>query len=479
MTTTNENETVLLEFNNKPEFAPILQAFGFLEPGAHTLAQITEVFNSIGDLPDLNSQQVRERLEQLAVATSYILRDSTNQTWELSEAGANLLARASTEQEDLGEDDPLPFDPADIRFDPGQDSVFSILQQIEDGAIIVKPKFQRNFVWDIVRQSQLIESILLRIPLPPIYLSAERDDTLVVMDGLQRLTTLYRFCKEKQLKLHGLRYMKELEGLNYDQLPLNQRQVLLHRTRLNLYTITSSTPKEVRFEIFQRVNRGGLTLNDQEIRNALYQGPATDLLNFLATSAAFHRVTTNSISPRRMDDHECVLRFLAFTLYPYTNFQSSADSKAPRNLDSLLNQTMEALNTLSDQRRIELGAAFVTGLHNAEAIFGPLAFRKISLNSFDRDHLHKTGEYRWNGGKRSPISKPLFEIWTVLLQDRNPDDVQRSRNVLIEGFLGLLNTESSTNAESFTRAISLGTGSRSTIQTRFQSVQDLLNEVLS
>jgi hypothetical protein len=81
-------------------------------------------------------------------ATPYILHDSANQTWELSETGAELLARTSTEQEDLGENEPLPFDPDDIRFEPGQDSVFSILQQIEDGMIIVKPKFQRNFVWD-------------------------------------------------------------------------------------------------------------------------------------------------------------------------------------------------------------------------------------------------------------------------------------------------------------------------------------------
>lgn len=474
MTITNRAEGISpLTLNSNPNLTALFQALSFLGPDPHTLEEVIDIFSATDALPELNERQIKALLQQYGNTPPYILYDEAVQTWQLTKDGLDLLQRASIETEIVGDEDVIRFDPADIRFDLSQDSVFSILQQIDDKAIIIDPDFQRHFVWDSVRQSQLIESILLRIPLPPIYLSAERDDTLVVMDGLQRLTTLKRFCRDKTLKLKGLRYLKDLEEVDFDGLSASQRQVLLHRTKLTLYTISSSTPKEVRFEIFTRVNRGGLTLTAQEIRNALYQGQATNLLRELADSDDFLRVTTHSISPIRMDDRECVLRFLAFSLYPYENFRNRNDPKAPRNLDSLLNRTMDRLNKIDKSQLQTLREEFSASLHKAELLFGELAFRKITLESFDRNHLEQTGEYRWNQGRRNPISKPLFEIWMVLLAPYTLEQLRDARNGIIEGFLALLNDD-----ERFLRAISLGTGSREAIIYRFAVLERLLKDIL-
>ncbi|WP_129630821.1 DUF262 domain-containing protein [Candidatus Oscillochloris fontis] len=474
MRSSNETQTRVRSHVAEDEKIPILlRALSLLGPDPHSAEEIAEIFEATDALPELSNQERRELLQQATNLTPIVLYDAAAQTWQLMPAGYDRLDEISTATEIIDDETTIPFDPADIRFEVGQDSIFSILQQIEDSAIIIAPDFQRHFVWDSVRQSQLIESILLRIPLPPIYLSAERDDTLVVMDGLQRLTTLKRFCSDKTLKLKGLRYLKELEGKGFHDLHPPQRQILLHRTKLTLYTVTSSTPKEVRFEIFSRVNRGGLTLTAQEIRNALYQGKATTMLKELAESEDFLRVTGRSINARRMDDRECVLRFLAFTLERYDRFGNTNDPKAPRNLDSLLNRTMEILNQHSDSRNQSLDHLFKESLRKAELLFGELAFRKIDRDAFDRRHLSETGQYQWAGGKRNPISKALFEIWTVLLIPYSQEQVSMQRNAIIEGFLALLNDES------FLKAISLATGGRDAIMYRFSKLELLLNEALS
>lgn len=397
--------------------------------------------------------------------------------WVIAQQGRDLLQQLSTDDEQR--DDPsaadnwrgAPFDPASLKVTTVNDPVFSVLDQIKNGMIWLQPAFQRNFVWNATRQSQLIESILLRIPLPAFYLDATSNSRSQVMDGLQRLSTLDAFCNKKTLKLKGLRYLQHFESAGFDDLPASMQQLILHQTRLTMHTIQTDTPRWVRFEVFSRVNTGGLTLTAQEIRHALYQGKATQLLRQLAEDDTFQRVTTRSISPLRMDDRECVLRFLAFSLYDYTSFRNVDDPNAPANLDDLLNQTMEDLNQLPDFTIEQQAEIFRDSLTKAAAIFDRQAFRKLSIDQLDRDKL-QGGEIVWNSSKRSPISKPLFEAWMVLLRPYSLQELAKYRTQLVRGFVELLSDNE------FAIAISLGTGSRRNILYRFGQIEQLLQRVM-
>lgn len=353
-----------------------------------------------------------------------------------------------------------PFDPSNIRVDQRMMSIFQVMLKLKRGDIELQPDFQRNFVWNPTRQSRLIESILLRIPLPAFYLDATLDDKWLVVDGLQRLSTLDRFYNRGELALTNLEFLSDLEGMHFPDLPTSRR-LLIEDTDLNLYVIRPETPPKVKFTIFSRVNTGGLVLTPQEIRHALFQGPSINFLAQLAQLPEFLSATTGSISPLRMDDRECVLRFLAFHLTGYEQYgRSNQRDKSGRiiqeNLDGFLSETMEQLNEMSVERLSDLREAFRAAMVRAEAVFGIYAFRKL----YQRD------------AKRTQISKPLFEVWSVMLERFDLDALMGSREAIMDGFIDLMKDVE------FNKAISLGTGSVRSVHTRFREVEQLLARII-
>lgn len=457
--------------------------------GAATLAQIYEAVGRhlpIGiTLSDQGKNTLRSYISREAVQKEYVAREEpSNSGWRITAQGRSYLeeigAELGTEGEDTlpGEEneeapDPLdtpaggppatrltvkPFDPSAIRVDQRMMSIFQVLRKVDSNEIDLQPDFQRNFVWNETRQSRLIESILLRIPLPAFYLDATRDDTWLVVDGLQRLTTLDRFFTKKNLCLTKLEFLTELEGKSFSELP-RSIQRLFEDTALNLYIIRPETPANVKFTVFSRVNTGGLVLTPQEIRHALFQGRATTLLGELANSEPFKKATDESINPLRMDDRECILRFLAFHLTSYERYGrvEAADKNGlfiQQNLDGFLGETMERLNAMEDARIAELRIAFHEAMLKAHTVFGAHAFRKL----YQR------------GGRRSQISKPLFEVWSVMLLPYSLKKLDRSREAIVDKFITLMNTVE------FNKSISLGTGSIRAVHARFRAIEAILKE---
>jgi hypothetical protein len=346
-----------------------------------------------------------------------------------------------------------PFDPTLIRVETKPITIDLLMSRIKQNEINLMPDFQRKAgIWSNDAKSRLIESILIRIPLPAFYMDATDDDHWLVVDGLQRLTTLNMFVLEKKLKLSGLEFLTQLETKTYDDLPRNfQRRI--KETQVTVYLIEKGTPSTVKFNIFKRINTGGLPLSPQEIRHALNQGKSTVLLKKLAESNIFKQATNNSIRDERMGDRECVLRFFAFTLTPYTQYKV-------KDFDGFLSDTMSDINKMNDKKLSDLEDGFNKTMKAAQDILGLNAFRKI----YNDKPL------------RSPINKPLFECWTVGLNKLNDKELSalvKKKDVLISKFKDLMDNSD------FESSISQSTGNIKKIQTRFSKIQNLIKEVAS
>lgn len=349
----------------------------------------------------------------------------------------------------------LPFDPTLVDARPKQMTAQQVLQKIARGSIWLQPDFQRNIVWDEVRKSRLIESLLLKIPLPAFYLDAAQEDRWQVIDGLQRLSTLEAFVNQQSLRLKGLEYLLDLEGKNFSELSqIDQDRI--EETELTLIMLHPQTPKKVKYTIFRRVNTGGMALTDQEIRYALYEGPARNFLRDLAQSEDFLVATNGMVDSMRMEDRECVLRFLAFHQNPY-NIALQGD--AVISFDDLLNQTMEDLNKpeITPIMRQQYADDFRASLRKAHALFDDLAFREV------RDQ-HDTGPFR----------KALFEVWSVLLCGYTLEAVQREpvRDAIVKASIAAM-----TNDAAFLASIQPGANDRQSILTRFNTIDKLLRDM--
>ncbi|MCP4700301.1 MAG: DUF262 domain-containing protein [Gammaproteobacteria bacterium] len=356
----------------------------------------------------------------------------------------------TVEEEDPGSDDTpkQPYDVAKLKMEPKHLSVFQALRKIEKKQIFLNPEFQRAFVWDEIKQSRLIESILIRIPLPAFYLGATNQEHWTVVDGLQRLTTLYRYCREQTFPLSGLQFLENLNGKHFDELPPQYKVVIEDDTNLLFYNLMPGTPIEAKFTIFSRVNTGGMQLTAQEIRHALCQGNITELLGRLSKNKTLRIATDGVIESLRMSDRELILRALAFMHLGVDGYKQFSE------LDAFLLHTMDELNTLPGIKLRKLKAAFINSLKKVEVVFGKYAFRK----------------FYEKGGRRGPLNKALFEAWTVCVRDYGQDVLKSNKDKLMDGFITLL------QEKDFIDSISSGTSKYHAVSTRFSKIEQLLEE---
>ncbi len=225
--------------------------------------------------------------------------------------------------------------------------------------------------------------------------------------------------------------------------------VVLNETDIVVYQIQPGTPDDVKFDIFRRINTGGEPLSAQEIRHALNQGDVTQWLERLANSDAFKDATERGVSPKRMDDRECVLRFLAFSLSPPTSYKEN-------NFDLFLNSAMQRANKLDSKVLQEYENLFYKAMNTAQQIFCGDAFRK-RYNEMD---------------SRYPINKALFEAWSVALGKLDANEYSsliRDRAVVKTKFLSLMNDD-----KEFEAAISQGTGSVKRVRYRFAQIENII-----
>ena len=281
-----------------------------------------------------------------------------------------------------------------IRIEKGRMSLFEIKRRQERGDIQLDPEFQREKVWDSKQKSELIESILMGIPIPVFYFFEAKDTKIQVVDGRQRISTFIGFMND-EFKIGDLNIIKSVVGKKFSELePIQQRKI--EDYQIETYTIQPPTPEQVKFNIFDRVNRGGTRLNNQEMRNALYQGESTKLIKELSELDIFKQATGDSIKSNHMKDRYIILRFIGFYLYRTKNLRGI---EYKGSIDGFLAEVMQFLNTTDNPYLIsEIRECFGKSMRFAFENYGEDIFR------FDNP----------DGINRRPINMALFESLAYL-----------------------------------------------------------------
>ncbi len=349
---------------------------------------------------------------------------------------------AGIDAEDDGSWGDYPIDEFLIRHE--NRSVDTIVRRINNGGYLMDPDFQRDFIWDEDKQSKLIESVLLRIPLPVFYLAENEDGRVVVVDGLQRLSTFQRFLND-ELALR-LPDRLELNGKKFDQLP-PKLQNRVEDCNLTLYTIDSKVPERARLDIFERVN-GGIPLTRQQMRNCLYMGPATRFLKEEANTSLFLETTTRSLKSATMRDREFVNRFCAFQILPVDSYRGDMDNFLALTLKKMNGMTQSELSVLSKQ--------FRASLKNNKDVFGRYSFRK-----------HTSPH-----GRRSVLNASLWDVMSTGLSHYSTDLVQARSTHLRQKFYQLIKDYE------FSRSITYGTNGVNQVKHRFETARAMFSEVL-
>lgn len=321
-----------------------------------------------------------------------------------------------------------PFNPDEISIDTKPITMETLMRRLQQGTITLNPDFQRKEVWNCERKSQLIESLLLKIPIPMFYVSSDEKSNWTVVDGLQRISTLRDFVlgrsyledpmnnidkKGYGFKLQGLEFWKDLEDMTLNDLPTNLQNRILETT-FTFTIINPGTPEEVKRNVFKRLNTGGMPLSSQEIRNALYTGSSTILLNKLSKSEEFKRATGYSIHTERMEDKELILRFISFLIRNYKSYNKTIT------IDTWLSDTMILLNSMPKLDSRELSKRVTSGRINLETVQvieeeEIARIFKIAMNRCYQIFGSHAFRKSYEGLRRSPINKSLFETWSNLL----------------------------------------------------------------
>lgn len=248
----------------------------------------------------------------------------------------------------------------------------TLAEMVEAGSIDLEPGFQRRERWSLEKQSALIESFLLNIPVPPIYLAEELDGTYTAIDGKQRLRAITDFINSR-FYLSSLEKLEQAEGVGYRDLPSEITNAFKLRPYFRVVTLLKQSDALLKYEVFLRLNRGGESLNAQEIRNVAFRGILNDKIYQLAESDFLRRslkITSKvSSSFRDMDDAEYILRFLTL----------SEPGKLERFSGSLVREMddfMRKNQNLNENEVALLELKFKSTAERCERIWGKFSFRR-------------------------------------------------------------------------------------------------------
>lgn len=361
-----------------------------------------------------------------------------------------------------------------------------LFDRINYDEIELQPDFQRkDRIWPLDKRSRLIESILMGLPLPVFYFAERPNGNWIIVDGLQRITTIYDFMRG-DITLRNLKRLTYLNNKKFSQLERSeQRKIREHQITGHLLEVDDIN-NEIIVELFHRINTYGVKLSDQEIRSALNRGDSVRFIRYLALQDEFSSSTTRKVRLDRQKDMELCLDAISFIMFGYKNYNENKFdtflSNAMKYLNKFNFKLVSVLNEDLDLPNIEkaddiyriLIRKFNQGLLISENIFGNDAFRKENISY-----------------KNSPISKPLFEVCVAVFSNLDNTEINRVmtfKQQIYDKLFEAIHTNSTEYAEwiskqyqeqnrGFYYSISNSTGKKVTISYRFDFFINMLNDI--
>lgn len=364
---------------------------------------------------------------------------------------SDALDEIDIEDSGEGDDSPLAFGAlTPSEFDVSNRRIRDLHRDFKEQDLDPRPAFQRGYVWDKARASRLIESVLLNVPLPLIYTAEEADGREVVIDGQQRLTTFFSFIDgrfqkdDTPFRLTGLKLLKDHEGRSYKTLPEDARRDFL-KYNVSIIKIGAKSHPDVRFEIFERLNTGSISLSEQELRNCLHRGPLNELLKELAGYASFQKCMGITRAMPRMRDVEMVLRFIAF--YDRTHLNYTGKMK------SFLNKFMSDRKEIQPEKQAEYREVFRRAADITLSVFGDRAFRRYTVGD----------GHNQNGRWESSVNKALFDavMWVGTRFEKR--QILPVKDEIRERLIALM-----TGDQEFIESVTLATADLPKIKYRFE-----------
>lgn len=336
----------------------------------------------------------------------------------------------------------------------------SLHKRYKNGRLNIQPAFQRQFVWDKVKCSRLIESALLDIPIPIVYLSEEKDGKENVIDGQQRLTAFFSFIDGKlpdnsDFKLIGLQVFTELNGKKFKQLS-EEFQDKIETYKIRVIKFKKESDGDLQFEIFSRLNSGSVQLNPQELRNCIYRGRFNELIKELAQDKDFKYLLGIASPDRRMKDRELVLRFASFYFYTYLNYS------AP--IKKFLNNSMEKYRNISPVDEKNLREAFKNTIQIIKSLLDKNAFKRY----YRGDEKNRNGKW-----EQKQFNVSLFDILMDSFAREDKNKVYQNLDRVREALIDLMS-----NDQDFIDSILLGTSGKKAVTTRFDIWRNTLKSIL-
>ena len=350
--------------------------------------------------------------------------------------------------DDYDEDSKIPYEiPKEVRKITTQaydKSVADIVRMIDDKDIRLDPDYQRNYVWDNKKASMLIESIILNVPIPVIYVSQEDDDSWSVIDGLQRLSSLKRFFDGK-FKLSGLEILSDLN--KSDISTLNPKALrMLKNGLLRVIMITHDSNEEIKYDVFMRLNTGSVHLTEQELRNCLYRGSLNKFLKEVVQNQKWLALMGLKEPHKRMADREMVLRYLAI----WKNWDSANGvlNGYKGRMKSFLNAFMNEHKEIKGQESNEWKRQFEETVDKVYQVYGEYAFKRQGLD----------------GMREKTINRAIIDVIMLSASQHSMDELMDNKERIVQRFLEMTN-----NDVEFRNSIKIGTSDTKVITLRLST----------
>lgn len=397
-------------------------------------------------MPNKQEWNKKDMVEEGMVNSKLSLKELLNKAEENEMTLLGVEYEKEADSDEVSEEE-VPYRVDDIRIDQKMISLFQMCRWIDMGTLNLRPEYQRNLVWNLQKKSLLIESLMLRIPIPAFYLDEDSDGNKTVIDGLQRLSTIHDFINGG-FSLKGLQYLKECNKKTYMELDKKYTN-RIDDTQFAVNILDVRCPDMVKFDVFRRINTGGVALNSQEVRNIMANTEARNLLGAMSASQEFLSATRHRVNDVRMGAQELCLRFIAY----YRIYDKKKGFTSFPEMTKLLDQTMLDVNEMSARQKAMYLELFKKSMRKCEALFGEKTFSK----------------------PQSPylINRALFTSLSIFMDDVvQEDDQLRKKRRQAERVM-----ERYMKVSEYYNAITSSTGSRNNMEIQFDMAKKLLEEL--